>query len=147
MNRPSPFPDSRASGIRRRLDTAPVAIVADDDPMVLRVITRAVQGAGYLVTAVPDGAALVAAVQDVIARDGSAPELVVTDIDMPALDGLSALAQLGDALAQSRVIVVSASATDAHRARATALGAHAFLEKPFRYELLRALAIELRQAG
>lgn len=71
-----------------------------------------------------------------------APDLLVTDINMPVLDGLALLRQLrADGHADLPVIVLTARADQ--RAAATAAGADAFLVKPVSLRELRATAERL----
>ena len=71
-----------------------------------------------------------------------APDLLVTDLNMPVLEGLELLRQLrADGHADLPVIVLTARADQ--RAAATAAGADAFLVKPVRLRDLSATAERL----
>jgi CheY-like chemotaxis protein len=63
-------------------------LVADDDPGICAFVTDLLTDAGYAVRCVPDGAAALTEV--VRAR----PDLVLSDIQMPRLDGLALAAHL-----------------------------------------------------
>lgn len=60
------------------------------------------------------------------------PNLVITDLRMPRMDGFELLQKLksNDLLKSIPVIVFSANATPEHEKRSKALGAVAFLSKP-----------------
>jgi DNA-binding response OmpR family regulator len=58
-------------------------VTADDDPQILRLITRNLEFEGYEVIAVSDGQA---ALEQIEAR---APDLILLDIMMPRLDGFA----------------------------------------------------------
>lgn len=61
---------------------------------------------------------------------GPAPHLVITDVRMPAPDGLTVLAASRDAGSRVPFLIISGFADEEVRARAAALGA-AVLAKPF----------------
>ena len=61
-------------------------IVADDEACVRNVLAASLRQLGYAVTAVADGCELVDACRE------SIPDLVISDVRMPVLDGLSAAA-------------------------------------------------------
>jgi chemosensory pili system protein ChpA (sensor histidine kinase/response regulator) len=56
-------------------------LIADDEPMVARLLRIALERAGYRVTTVPDGLAAWACIQQ------GQPDVLITDIDMPRMNG------------------------------------------------------------
>ncbi len=66
-------------------------------------------------------------------------DLVVTDVNMPDLNGLELLRFIkeNERLRHLPVLVISTDTTEQDRARALALGADAYLAKPFTPEQLR----------
>lgn len=72
-----------------------------------------------------------------------APDIVLMDVEMPAMDGITATAALQKARVQSVVVMLSIHDDDLTRARAQAAGAAAFAEKHGRIE---ALIATIRQA-
>ena len=78
--------------------------------------------------------------------------LVITDINMPDINGLELLrfVRQGPQHRDTAVLVISTMSSDRDRERALALGADVFLPKPFSPEALRdavAKCRELRGAG
>ena len=69
-------------------------------------------------------------------------DLVVTDINMPDIHGLEVLSFMrkSEAHATTPVIIVSTEGAQRDRERGMALGADAYLTKPFEPEMLRATA-------
>ena len=76
-------------------------LIADDQPHVLFVMKRALEGAGYRVTSVPDGAAAVAAAQT---QDF---DLYVLDAIMPGLSGRAVCEQIRAHKAGARFLFAS----------------------------------------
>ena len=68
-----------------------------------------------------------------------APEVVLLDLGLPGLDGFDVCRRLKRALPDTRIVAVSAYATDEHRARARAAGCDLHVAKP--YDPQRLLAI------
>ena len=68
----------------------------------------------------------------------SAVDLIVTDINMPDINGLELLAfvRRSPALANVPVLVVTSEGSDRDKEKALALGANAYLVKPFEAESL-----------
>lgn len=56
-------------------------LMADDEPMVLRVLRLQLEKAGYEVETVPNGEAALARIRE------SHPDLLITDIEMPRMSG------------------------------------------------------------
>jgi PAS domain S-box-containing protein len=113
----------------------PRVLLADDNADMRAYVTRILQAGGYDVTAVPDGLAALAA-----ARAGSPPDLVLSDVMMPHLDGFGLLRALrGDpVMAGVVVILLSARAGEEARLDGLAAGADDYLVKPFSARELRA---------
>ncbi|MFD5714540.1 SpoIIE family protein phosphatase [Streptomyces pharetrae] len=108
--------------------TAPARVlVADDNADMREYLTRILSMAGYEVTAVTDGVEALQAVR----RD--APDLVVSDVMMPRLDGLGLVARLrGDTRTASvPVLLLSARAGQEASIEGLQAGADDYLVKPF----------------
>lgn len=124
-----------------------VILLIDDDAALLDVLTLAFEDAGHRVTSARDGAAGLAVAQ----RDK--PSLVVSDVNMPRLDGFSLCRRLRAAGDDVPLILLTARDSDIDQALGLELGADDYVIKPFstRVLLLRAQALlrrqELRQSG
>ena len=102
-------------------------VLADDSADMREYIRRLLVGKGYAVEAVDDGAAAFAAARR------ERPELVLSDVMMPRLDGFGLLAALrGDpALRGLPVILLSARAGEEARIEGLDAGADDYISKPF----------------
>jgi CheY-like chemotaxis protein len=104
-------------------------VIAEDDDDIRELLAWSLQEDGFDVVAVRDGQELVDQVDSCTAA-GTLPHLVITDVMMPRITGLEALAWLRDRGLDLPVIVVTAH--DHHQVRQDAerLGATAVLVKP-----------------
>jgi DNA-binding NtrC family response regulator len=100
-------------------------LIVDDDPGMLRAMTKVLANEGMYVTGVADPTAVVTK----LAEPGKRFDLVVTDLRMPAFSGRGVLALAG-ALPELPVIIITAFGGPDVEAQAIQLGAFAFLEKP-----------------
>jgi PAS domain S-box-containing protein len=103
-------------------------LLADDNADMRGYVKRILEEAGFQVHAVADGAAALAA-----ARDLPHPDIIVSDVMMPNLDGFGLLRALrADAkTADALVILLSARAGPEARVEGLAAGADDYLVKPF----------------
>jgi two-component system chemotaxis response regulator CheY len=103
------------------------ALVVDDSAVMRRHVRQALASQpGFEVTEACDGA-------DAWRRLATSRfDILLTDLNMPVLDGLKlvALVRQGDALAGLPILVITGEAAEADRQRALALGANALLAKP-----------------
>jgi signal transduction histidine kinase/ActR/RegA family two-component response regulator len=122
------------AGPRRHL------LVVDDNAINRRLLADMLVPLGFIVDQAEHGeAALRQAVAD-------PPDLVMTDVIMPVMDGLALIQRLraDPRLSTIPIVVISASATDDDRLTALESGANAFLAKPVeQFALLEALGVLL----
>ena len=106
-------------------------LVADDEANHRELIDSILRPLGFIVFAVPDGAACVAL------ADEFRPQLVLLDVNMPALNGWEVARQLrARGHRDCKIIMLSADATKAHQTRREDDAHDAFLSKPFDISLL-----------
>jgi DNA-binding response OmpR family regulator len=100
-------------------------LVVDDEPIMREVITGYLERDGYRVTSVSDGAAALRWL------DVGRPDLVVLDLMLPNVDGLSVLSHLRKASDGVPVVVVTARGEEPDRVLGLELGADDYVVKPF----------------
>jgi len=100
-------------------------LVVDDDPGMLRAMTKVLASEGMQVTGVSDPVVVVKK----LAGSEQRFDLVITDLRMPMFSGRGVLA-LASALPELPVIIITAFGGPDIQAQALRLGAFAFLEKP-----------------
>lgn len=101
-------------------------LVADDSLLVRTIVRKGLQQAGYLVDEAADGAAALRLL------GGREYDVVVTDLNMPELDGLGLLAAVKNRSLDTEVVILTGThASDVSAAiQALRLGAHDYLTKP-----------------
>jgi DNA-binding NtrC family response regulator len=107
-------------------------VIADDEASVRSALTGFFRTAykDCVVEAVADGAAAVEAVRR------AAPTLVLLDIEMPGVDGVTALRQIRALDATVPVIMVTGNESTKVAGDVIGLGAFSYLPKPVRFEYL-----------
>ncbi|OWQ90168.1 hypothetical protein CDN98_04555 [Roseateles terrae] len=136
-------PPPLASTDRRFANTFGARILLADDNADMRGYVRELLAPYYDVEAVPDGRAALEAARR------QPPDLILTDVMMPRLDGMGLLAAIrdDDALRLTPVVLLSARAGEESRIEGLDAGADDYLIKPFSArELLARLGalLELR---
>ena len=102
-------------------------LVVDDDPLTRKMLERTLSGAGHAVVAAADGCEA----REMLASDPPV-DLVITDIDIPEIDGLQIIASLRREKSKVPILALSArSGRDSRLNMATAFGADRTLVKPF----------------
>ncbi|MFT4621858.1 MAG: two-component system response regulator AtoC [Myxococcota bacterium] len=100
-------------------------VVCDDEELIRWSLCEHLNGTGYRTVPATNGAECVEAVA------AHAPGLVLMDLKMPVMDGLTALRRLREAGSEVPVIVITAHGAVDSAIEATHLGAVAYLSKPF----------------
>ena len=116
-------------------------VIAEDDRAVRESVTLALELEGYEVTAVADGAAALDA------AGGADVDLLVLDLGMPHVDGLTVCRRLRSQGSRLPILVLTARTEVADRVSGLDAGADDYLPKPFSLdELLARLRALLRRA-
>jgi DNA-binding response OmpR family regulator len=106
-------------------------LAADDDPQLLRLVTRNLQLEGFEVVAVSDGQ------QALEQIEAQKLDLVILDVMMPKLDGFTVCERVRE-FSSVPIIIVTARGQDQDKIRGLDLGADDYLTKPFSVEELLA---------
>jgi len=115
-------------------------LTADDDPQLLRLVSRNLQLDGYDVLTAADGQ------QALELIEARSPDLVLLDVMMPRLDGFSVCQRVRE-FSSVPIIILTARGNDQDKIRGLDLGADDYLTKPFSVdELLARVRAVLRRA-
>jgi chemotaxis protein histidine kinase CheA/CheY-like chemotaxis protein len=122
----SAHPVDAPAGDRERRPPGSAVLVVDDSISVRKVVARQLRMLGMEVDEVSDGLEALGRLRS------RSYGLVVTDLEMPRLDGFGLMAEMQRIapLAAVPIIVASTRADRETRQRVTALGARAFIAKP-----------------
>lgn len=105
-------------------------LLLDDDNLIRDNLKFALELEGYEVTTVVDAS------KGINALSAQNFDLVITDLSMPILDGISFIQEFRDYSETLPIIVVSGDFDEARRNKALELGANEFLPKPIDDEFL-----------
>jgi len=106
-------------------------LAADDDPQLLRLITRNLQLEGYDVLAASDGQQALELIEN------NSPDLVLLDVMMPRMDGFTVCYRVRE-FSSVPIIIITARGQDQDKVRGLDLGADDYLTKPFSVDELLA---------
>jgi FixJ family two-component response regulator len=104
--------------------TAPVVVIVDDDEAICAALARLVRTIGYVPRTFASGEVLLLEIDDV------RPACVLTDIQMPGMNGLDLTRELLKHQPDLPIVVMTAYPSLANRDLALAAGALEYLTKP-----------------
>ncbi len=106
-------------------------VVADDSPVVTEMVSELLTTAGLSVEVARDGAEALAAIER------ETPQLVITDLEMPNMNGLELLANIRSKSQSLPVVMLTTRGSVEDRRRASSAGANAYvLKSGFRSDVL-----------
>jgi PAS domain S-box-containing protein len=112
-------------------------LLIDDEPDILRVLTVSLKADGYDVVSAQNGP------EGIAAFEKEKPDIVITDVKMPGMDGIEVLKKVKNLNADTEVIIITGHGDIENAIEALKHGASDFINKPVRDE---ALAIALARA-
>jgi CheY-like chemotaxis protein/anti-sigma regulatory factor (Ser/Thr protein kinase) len=135
LHAPAALPDGgSAPGPAAQLAEKSVRIlIVDDDSDVLRPLCSYLERSGYTVAAAKD------AFDALEQMRAETPDVLLTDIGMPSMDGLELCRRAMALRPDLPVVLMSGWASDVDPAKARAAGAQALLAKPFAMQQVAAL--------
>jgi excisionase family DNA binding protein len=117
----------------------PRILVVDDEQAVRDLLSKTLTMADYDVDSADDGPSAIDKMRAV------EYDLLITDLKMPGMDGLSVIREARKLAGDLRVIIITGYSTEASAIEAINLGVSGYLTKPFR--LPRILAAAARALG
>src|ERR1700722_17448101 len=114
-------------------------LIVDDEQQITRVLRTSLQSNGHEVTVAHDGAEAL----ELFLK--SQPELVITDLAMPRMDGIELTREIRER-SPVPIIVLSVRNQDAAKVAALDEGADDYMTKPFSIqELMARVRVQLRR--
>ncbi len=138
------IPKAPAAPAVTRAKTVLNVLVVDDSPSVRRVLTGLVERCGWTATVARDGLEAL----ELLQQAGNRPDVVLSDIEMPRMDGYELLSTVRSlpGLTALPVVMITSRSAEKHRKRAMDLGASAYVAKPYQedslVELIRRLTAQ-----
>jgi len=119
------------------------ALIVDDSPVMRKVVERALRHAGLELSEVLQAGNGTEALE--VLRNSEPPDLIISDINMPGIDGLQFLEQRRDeGLAPGvPVFMITTESSAPLVLRAIAAGARGYICKPFTPDQIRARIVPL----
>ncbi len=129
------MPEDAPAPMEMAANAVPLILVVDDSITVRRVTQRLLQREGYRVTLAADG------LQALEKLQAERPTVVLSDIEMPRMDGFDLVRNIrSDArLSDLPVIMITSRIAEKHREHARELGVDHYLGKPYSEDELLAL--------
>ena len=117
-------------------------LIVDDEPAIVQLVRVTLESSRVRVLEASDGAAAI----DRAIR--LRPDLILLDVDLPDVSGLDVCRRLKreEAMAQTKIVMLTAAAQQDDVARGFAAGADQYLTKPFSPVRLLALVEQLMPA-
>lgn len=123
------------------MNSKPRILIVDDEPQIARVLRTGLNAHGYDTRVAADGVSALETFGD------WKPDLIVTDLAMPNMDGLHLCRKLRE-ISQIPIIVLSVRGEEQTKIQALDAGADDYVTKPFGIgELLARIRALLRRAG
>lgn len=124
------------------------ALIADDVPMIRKLVEFHLKQIGFEISNAADGA------EALMLADGTKFDLILLDIMMPEMDGLEVLRKIraGTTNKLTPVIIMTAYGDSANVRKAVEYGANDFIVKPveqvsFRKKVIDAVNIKSTESG
>jgi len=111
------------------------ALIVDDDPDLLAILKRYLENRGFEPILAADG------VKALAAAAASKPDIIITDVDMPRMDGFTLCRRIKESktLGETPLIIMSGKKiSEADMVSGYSFGADDYVIKPFSYPLLLA---------
>jgi len=123
----------KSPSARRHADSKGLILVVDDEANARNALAELLEDVGYSVSTAGDGRTALLQIEQ------ADPDVVLTDLKMPGMDGLSLIEQGRPLSPHATFIVMTAFATIDTAVRAIKLGAESYLTKPLELDAVIAL--------
>ena len=120
-------------------------MIVDDDPIMRLLLKKFIEGAGCEVREAVDGEEALTAI-----ASGATPDLLVSDINMPKMNGYDLVKGVRESLGLTGmpIIMLTTESSDKSQELAFSLGADDYIVKPFKGPLVIArITAALRRSG
>lgn len=111
-------------------------LVVDDSPTVVKFVSFSLKNKGFKILTASDGMDAIEKISNLSEADNV--DLIITDLNMPNLDGYSLIETLrqNDRHRKTPIIILSSEEGNDDQERGMQVGANSYLVKPFKSSLL-----------
>lgn len=129
QEKPDPETESTDSGLFPTDFTTLKVLIVDDSPSVRQIMSKLIKNSGWEAILARNGLEAL----NILAETEQLPDVVLTDVEMPQMDGYELLAALKshETFQNIPVIMITSRASEKHRQKAFELGVTEYLTKPF----------------
>jgi two-component system chemotaxis response regulator CheY len=112
------------------------ALIVDDSSVMRKIVERSLRQAGIELSEVMEAGS---GVEALAALQNKKPDLILSDINMPAMNGLEFVKKLQDVAGMKDVpvVMITTEASEAHVVEALSYGAKGYIRKPFTPEQVK----------
>ncbi len=116
------------------MDMDKIILVVDDSPTVVKFVSFSLKNKGYKVVTACDGMDAV----EKISNMSENVDLVITDLNMPNLDGYGLIDTLrhNDQFSETPIIILTSEEEEEDKQKGIQVGANSYLVKPFKPTVL-----------
>ena len=129
-------PSTPAAAPARQGHDRPRVLVVDDEASIRELLSKTLALAEYDVDTSPDGPAAL----DRLRAASDPYDLLIADLKMPGMDGLTLIRQVRRISAELPIIIITGFSTESSAIEAVNLGVAGYLTKPFRVPQVLAAA-------
>jgi two-component system chemotaxis response regulator CheY len=106
------------------------ALIVDDSSVMRKIVERSLRQAGIELSEVMEAGS---GVEALAALQSKKPDLILSDINMPAMNGLEFVKKLQevDGMKDVPVVMITTEASESHVVEALSYGAKGYIRKPF----------------
>jgi chemosensory pili system protein ChpA (sensor histidine kinase/response regulator) len=132
MRKQRPTVENQAPPLKPKTEFS--VLIVDDSPSVRQINSKIVKNAGWQVLVAKDGLEALETLQ----AASELPDVILTDVEMPRMDGYELLATLQrqERLRRIPVVMITSRAGEKHRRKAFDLGVSEYLTKPYEDNIL-----------
>jgi len=122
------------------------ALIVDDSSVMRKIVERALRQAGLDLKEVHEAGSGVEGLEVLRARS---VDLILSDINMPSMDGLEFLRQIRaqNLAAGVPVVMITTESSEEHVKQAIQAGAHGYIRKPFTPDQVKERVLPLVKAA
>jgi two-component system, cell cycle response regulator CpdR len=121
----------------------PRVLIADDEASMRTLVARAIAMDGHDIVTAEDGAEAL----EILSRDPGTFNLLLTDIQMPVMDGIALALSAARDFPELTILLMTGFADQRERASGLSAIAHDVITKPFSVDDIRAAVADALAAG